>query len=348
MKLELALTDVIDLQKLSSTDLFGASWSYLADRLDHPAVADLQADLGRLVDDLPTRLDVAAADGRALRRAALAVLENAWIDTAERPRVTTALESRTVKLPAADTYPLALALAYGLYQLLNTRHHTSTTANPRTGDHRTVESSQGLIAVLAELLKGRGRRGPDDLVRLLPGEGHFSIAVLDIQGSEQLPVAERLAAHAWLATTVQDALAALRIPPGGAHVRDTGDGSQILLDESAIGLTTLVRKLPPLLSGPLAGHRQDSGPLRVRLALHTDLLHRTEVGWDGAGLTDTARFVDADEVKTMLARSPHRLATILSTRVYEAMAFCRDPAREYRPVSMRLRGEAIRVWVALS
>jgi hypothetical protein len=254
----------------------------------------------------------------------------------------------TGRLPVGDSYSLSLVLIYGLYQLLRARRQVGTTVDPETGKRSTFSDEQGLIPILIRLLERRGAGAADDLARLLPGEGHLSIALTDIQRSEALEPAPRKEAHLWLAATVDRALKALGLRPPAVHVDDRGDGRRVLAHESAIALTTLARELPPLLAGPLAAHRHDGDPLKVRLALHTDLLHRSELGWEGPGLTEAARFVDAEAVKRMLAASPHRLATIVSTRVHAAMLFSRIPVDDYVPVAITLRGEPTRIWVALS
>jgi hypothetical protein len=76
--------------------------------------------------------------------------------------------------------------------------------------------------------------------------------------------------------------------------------------------------VPDLLTGPL-WTRNASGPpppFKIRLALHAARLHRGASGWSGDGLERTARLVDADAARTMLADPGYRLATVLSGPVY--------------------------------
>jgi hypothetical protein len=331
----------------SSEELYHAARAYLSERLGHPAIGDLEADLGRLAPDLPELAGQAAADDDELYQAAVAVFAEAWDDPAERSRVEAALKVHTDRMTVTDPYPIAVLIMYALYLFVGRTereevHRTGTTSH-------TIREKGPLAFLRGALIKEKPADGLVALGRSLPGEGHFSIAVLDIQNSSRLiEDGTAPAARQWLTGTVGRAMNRLGISEPHLQPGDRGDGWQLVIDEAAIGLSTLVRDLPPLIAGPLAGYRHDHPePLKVRLALHTDHLRATANGWDGYGLNEAARIVDAKEVKRQLAANDHRLATVLSDRVYRALTFHRRPADGYTPVGIKINGVRTKIWVAL-
>jgi hypothetical protein len=325
----------------SSEELSHAVQAYLSERLGHPVIGDLEADLRRMAPDLPGLAAEAAADPDALRQAAAAVFAEAWDDPAERPRVAAALEVHTDRMAVADPYPIAVLIMYGLYLVAGRPEREET---HRTGTTSRTVREKGLPAILRGVLS---RDEPER--RSLPGEGHFSIAVLDIQDSSRLrDNGAAPAARAWLTDTVGRAVKGLGVGDTHLQPRDRGDGWQLVIDEAAIGLSALVRDLPPLIAGPLHDYRHgDPEPLRVRLALHTDHLRRTASGWEGYGLNEAARIVDAKEVKRQLAAPDFRLATVLSDRVYRSLTFHRRPVGGYRPIDVTVNGVRTKIWLTL-
>jgi hypothetical protein len=297
--------------------------------------------------------DRLADDAGLLRETAYALLDAAWSDPAERRRVERALDHMPGRLPVLDPYALAVMVLYGLYLLRKTERKVTRTFG---GESWSVEE-RGALAVLL----GIGRREPgaaapaqgqqpsgEQTAPELPGEGHFSLLLLDIQSSMKMAENNRLSAVDWLADTTNRALATLGA--GKAQIRERGDGFQIVVPEALTGLTTLLDEFPRLISGPLSRYtHSEPEPLKLRLGIHTDLLVFTGEQWDGDGLSFLARLTDTQEAKRQLGLSDRRLATILSGRVHaETIWRGRTAGTAYVPIVLRLDGKKLRVWLALS
>lgn len=338
------LLDALRTRDLPVESVIPAARIYVADRLAQPSVDDLSDDLHLLSTDAAAVADRLADDAGLLREAALALLDGAWADPAERPRVERALDHVPGRLPVIDPYALAVMVLYGLYLMSRTEREVTRTFGGQSWSVR----ERGALAVL--LGRRAGDAGPPGTVPGPPGEAHFSLLLLDIQDSTKLAESDRLRAVAWLAETTGRALTALGA--GDSQVRERGDGFQIVVPEPLAGLTALVERFPPLIAGPLAGHRhagEAAPPLKVRLGVHTDLLVHTGDKWGGEGLSFLARLTDTEEAKRQLGLSDRRLATILSGRVHEETIWRgRTDGSGYAPIVLRLAGTSTRVWLALS
>lgn len=330
------------LKTRSSEECYHAVRAYLSERLGHPAIDDLDRDLGRLDPTLPNLTAYLAGDDEDMYQAALAVFAEAWDDPAERPRIEAALKVHTDRMTVADPYPVAVLIIYALYLIVG---RTEREEVHRTGGTAHTIREKGLPAILRGMVTRKDQSGEP----VGPGEGHCSIAVLDIQNSSRLITGGTAsAAREWLTGTVDRAMKRLGVHEPYLQSGDRGDGWQLVIGEAAIGLSRLVSGLPPLISGPLAGYRHDDPePLKLRLALHTDHLAATANGWEGYGLNEATRMVDAREVKRQLAAAEHRLATVLSDRVYRAVTFHRRLAGDYRAVDITVNGVRTKIWVTL-
>jgi hypothetical protein len=350
------LRDVLDRRQVRRETLYQAARYYVADRLGDPGVSDLRSDLRQLMDGADEVVAMVSADGRLLQDLSLAVLTAAWAEPGERDRVLRAVDASGGKLPVADPLLLTVMSLYGLYQVVSAGHRLEeTTTIDQDGRYVTRRvDERGAIALFRDLFRGAPGE-PATTDQAGPDDAHVSIALLDIQGSTSLRQAERLAAVSWLRSTLDTALMGLGLDPADPRllqIRERGDGYQVVAPERRIGLTRIVNDLPPLLAGPLAARPRPEhadGPLRVRLALHTDLLLHKDYGWDGQGLSDIARMIEVDEVKDLLRDAPERLATVLSARAHYSTVWRGYGTRDdYRRIPARINGADTHVWVVLS
>lgn len=131
------------------------------------------------------------------------------------------------------------------------------------------------------------------------------------------------------------------------------------MTHNGASLTSVMDGVPGHLGGRLREHARmsvDAHRLKVRLVIHTGLVHRSPEGWNGGSLFHAARLIDAEAAKQLLAeRADAGLATILSDRVFEEVVRSHRgqlAEEEYHRITVDLRrggdpGTAT-AWVHLS
>lgn len=334
------LADALTERDLRPDDVIRAARFYLAERLHDPATGDLRGHLAERVPDGTELTEVVAQSPRLLLEAALGVLSAAWEQPGERERILRALDEHSGKLPAADQLPVAITLVYGLFLLARTGHVTeeSTTLN-RDGsyEHRKIELRGALAILLAALTKEKAPASS------LPGEGTFTVVLLDIQKSGDLRRIDQARATLDLRDILSAALADLSVRPLG--IDDRGDGWRALIPDAAGALTAIVVGLPGLVrkrlgDSPVAG-------LRVRMGIDCGRL-RYDQRWDGDPLVHVARIIDDRGLKDRLGESDKRLLTVLSDRVHHETVIAGYAEAAYERTTVVVKETTAEVWFTMS
>ncbi|MCP2335368.1 cyclic nucleotide-binding domain-containing protein [Actinomadura rupiterrae] len=119
-------------------------------------------------------------------------------------------------------------------------------------------------------------------------------------------------------TLVQDALDRAGAGPAACHREDRGDGALMLLP-ATVPVERLVSVAVPALLEGLREHARSAGPgleLRLRVALDAGRVVVDERGVFADVVIDTARLLDAPQLKGALAEPGRLLGLILSARVH--------------------------------
>ncbi|MFC4910521.1 cyclic nucleotide-binding domain-containing protein [Actinomadura gamaensis] len=119
-------------------------------------------------------------------------------------------------------------------------------------------------------------------------------------------------------TLVQDALDRVGAGPAACHREDRGDGALMLLPAD-VPVERLVSEAVPALLEGLREHDRSAGPgleLRLRVALDAGRVVVDERGVFADVVIDTARLLEAPELKAALAEPGRLLGLILSARVH--------------------------------
>lgn len=345
-----SLADALNKRGLRPDDVLRATRYYLAERLDNPAVADLRADVAEQLSDGGELTATVAGDPRLLWEAALGVLSAAWEQTGERDRILRALDDHDGKLPGADLLAMASTLVYGLYLLARTGKVTEerTTLNrDGTYEHRRIERHGAGAILLAALERRPGTPEPNQPGPGLPGEGNFTVLLLDIQDSETLSEADQALATAALRDSVTGSLADLAIGGDGIHLADRGDGWQVLIPDAVGTLTSVVSGLPHLLRKRMGENMAPD--VRVRIGIHCGRL-RFERGdrWTGEPLVHLARILDDEPLKQRLRASGRHLLTVVSDRAHRETVFARYAEPVFESATVTVKKTTATVWLMLA
>jgi hypothetical protein len=181
---------------------------------------------------------------------------------------------------------------------------------------------------------------------------HHTIVDIDVAGSGSRDDQLQLRMRADLRALVGAVLARQSLTPGGTvDCRDLGDGIRLVVPAS-VSPCAMLDPFIPNLATALREHRKLTAPaarLRLRVAVHTGLLHRDETGWAGNPLVLCARLRDAEPVRLALRAAGDRadLAVVVSQTVHDTVVrhgFGLDPDT-YRQVTIREKETLARAWV---
>ncbi|SER23070.1 hypothetical protein SAMN05216188_10963 [Lentzea xinjiangensis] len=152
------------------------------------------------------------------------------------------------------------------------------------------------------------------------------------RGNEELALLRRQ-----LYSMLNKAMSAAELMGGKAAVEDRGDGFLVVADASVLDVLV---SLTDTLVDELTRYNATVVPtdwLRLRIAVHSGLVHRDFRGWSGEELTRTFRICDAPEAKlTLEAAQRGQAVVIVSDHVYETVVkhryrgLPRDSFREIR------------------
>lgn len=195
----------------------------------------------------------------------------------------------------------------------------------------------------------------------LPGDGtdalfgmhavHRTVLAVDVEGFGGLrrTNVDRQTVRDALYQILQRSFALSGIPMARCHIEDRGDGVLVLaLPE--IPKALFVESLPEHLTTALREHNiAHSAPARIRLrmALHAGEMRLDDHGATGTSLNQTFRLLDAQELKSALARSPGVLALIVSAWFFDEVVR-NTPASApdtYREVHVSVKETNTPAWI---
>ena len=133
--------------------------------------------------------------------------------------------------------------------------------------------------------------------------------------------------------------------------RTAGDGIFILLPPE-VPKSLLVELLPSALVASLTAHNRahrDEERIRLRMSLHAGEVLYDPYGVTGEAINWAFRLVDAEPLKTALARSPGVLAIIASSWFFDQVIrhAAPDVPPAYRPVLVRAKDDTQPGWICL-
>jgi hypothetical protein len=182
---------------------------------------------------------------------------------------------------------------------------------------------------------------------------HRTIVVFDVErfGDHRRTNPHQRAVREGLYQSVGEAFGQAGLPWKQEDREDRGDGIFVLLPPE-VPKSVLVELLPSALVAELTAHNRahrDEEHIRLRMSLHAG-----EVLYDPYGVTAEAinwafRLVDAEPLRTELARSPGVLAIIASSWFFDQVIRHAAPevSRGYRPVLVRAKDDTQRGWICL-
>jgi hypothetical protein len=182
---------------------------------------------------------------------------------------------------------------------------------------------------------------------------HRTIVVFDVErfGDHRRNNANQAAVRKGLYRSVTEAFDQAKIPWTPDDVEDRGDGIFVrLLPE--VHKSLLAELLPSALVAKLTAHNSthpDEERIRLRMSLHAGEVLYDEHGVTGEAVNWAFRLVDAEPLKTELARSPGVLAIIASSWFFDQVIqhAAADVSRAYRPVLVRAKDDTQRGWICL-
>src|SRR5438034_2957704 len=147
---------------------------------------------------------------------------------------------------------------------------------------------------------------------------HHTIVAMDVAGSGHRDDRLQLRMRADLREMVSEALPDDSLSTV-ADCTDLGDGLRLIVP-ACVSPAVLLDPLVPRLATALRHHRKAASAaarLRLRVAIHTGLLHRDAAGWAGQPLVTCARMLDATPVRRLLAAVDDAdLILVVSDTVY--------------------------------
>lgn len=182
---------------------------------------------------------------------------------------------------------------------------------------------------------------------------HRTIIVFDVErfGDHRRTNPDQVAVREGLYRSVTEAFGQAGIPWTLDDVEDRGDGLFVRLPPE-VHKSLLVELLPSKLVAELTAHNRthrDEQRIRLRMSLHAGEVLYDQHGVTGETVNWAFRLVDAEPLKTELARSPGVLAIIASSWFFDQVIRHAEPEipRAYRPVLVRAKDDTQRAWVCL-
>jgi class 3 adenylate cyclase len=182
---------------------------------------------------------------------------------------------------------------------------------------------------------------------------HRTIVVLDVErfGDPRRTDRHQLAVREGLYRSVGEAFQRAELPWTPDAHEDRGDGILILLP-SEVAKSLLVELLPSALVATLTAHNRthpDEERIRLRMSLHAGEVLYDPYGVTGEAINWAFRLVDAEPLKTALARSPGVLAIIASSWFFHQVIrhAAADVPANYRQVLVRAKDDTQPGWICL-
>ncbi len=181
---------------------------------------------------------------------------------------------------------------------------------------------------------------------------HRSILALDIEGFAE-PYRDdraRVAVRAGFYRMLRESFHAAGLIWADVEHKDAGDGAVVIISP-LVPKVLLIDPLLVCLRATLAEHNrtaQLAERIRLRCAVHAGEVSNDEYGLSGIDLILAFRLLDADELRSSLAKSPADLAVIVSDTIYQAVVRHGyrgiDPTT-YHPVSVQVKKNRIHAWI---
>jgi hypothetical protein len=179
---------------------------------------------------------------------------------------------------------------------------------------------------------------------------HYSIVVVDIEGSGALNGPDKQSVRADLYRLVESALLESEVSPESVTSEDRGDGVYLLVDAD-VPIRQLIHPFVSVLDAGLAARTMGEPRLRLRLVVHDGQVSIDAKGSSGAAADLAFALVDAQQVRDALTDSPTgRIAVVLGDPIYQSVVCGHDDPDE-TAFRMRLlstkRGE-VKTWVTVT
>ncbi|WP_127500568.1 hypothetical protein [Actinoplanes solisilvae] len=179
---------------------------------------------------------------------------------------------------------------------------------------------------------------------------HFSIVVLDIEGSGALSGPEKERARADLYAMIGEALRRAGIDDAAVRQEDRGDGIYLLVD-SRVSKRRLLDPLVPTIDDALRQRTMGDIPLRLRLVLHHGEAVIDKRGSSGPAVDEAFAMLDANEVKAALAFAPRgRMAVIVPDDLYRGIVMGHEQPNPdlFRMRRLENKRGRIKVWLTVT
>ena len=181
---------------------------------------------------------------------------------------------------------------------------------------------------------------------------HHTIVATDVVGSGTRDDQLLLRMRGDLRAILTSVLGQQSLDFTAMHHDDLGDGIRLVVP-AAVTPRAMLDPFVPNLDASLREHAKlasVANRLRLRVAVHTGLLHLDGGAWAGEPMVHCARLLDAGAVRQALRLNPSaHLALVVSQTVYDAVVrhgYGLDPAA-YREVSIREKETSATAWIHL-
>jgi hypothetical protein len=182
---------------------------------------------------------------------------------------------------------------------------------------------------------------------------HRTIVVFDVErfGDHRRTNPHQRAVRDGLYRSVGEAFGQAGLPWRREDREDRGDGIFVLLP-SEVPKSLLVELLPSALAAALTAHNhahRDEERIRLRMSLHAGEVLYDRHGVTGEAINWAFRLVDAEPLRTALARSPGILAIIASSWFFDQVIrhAAPDVPSTYRQVLVRAKDDTQRGWICM-
>ena len=142
------------------------------------------------------------------------------------------------------------------------------------------------------------------------------------------------------------------IPYDACYREDRGDGALVAVPPS-FDTTILLTSLVHRLRAEVRRHNDvstEAARMRLRLAVHTGVVHSDDEGLVGTAVNYAFRILEAPQLKLLLQRTGTEVALITSERVYDDVIRhgigLADPA-EFHRVELRVKETATAAWITV-
>lgn len=142
------------------------------------------------------------------------------------------------------------------------------------------------------------------------------------------------------------------VPYGACHSEDRGDGALVVVPP-AVDTTVLLTLLANRLRAEVRQHNDvstEAARMRLRLAVHTGIVHSDGKGLVGTALNHAFRILEAPQLKQALRQTGADVALIASERVYDDVIRhglgLVDPAEFYQ-VKLHVKETVAVAWMTL-